>query len=423
MDNLSKYNGLLRYPVFSAEENGNKRIAVEDGRFYSEEDYKDKFTSWVFEQGILPVEKTIREGLQNKIFNFLSQKGSFLTLDNISGLTSFPTWVFDFDSLRSRMTGISFQRCDKLISLPDFREFQHLVSITISGCPELSFFPMLPIHMTQIQIESSVKFAVIPELNYPDLNDLQLFGYTATDFPDLKSFKYLRRLALYECPNLTKVSNSSSNNVLLESLHIGRCPKFETMTSLDNCKGLKIFFIKDCPAIERLDLSIFPGLEEVDIESCHGVKHGVIKDNSKLTRVHIADCSQLETIECSGVSSLQILRIETCSSFQIMPGIDCPALTKLDLSKCPNLRSLPPLKDFTQLEELNLSECKGLEQLPADILSLPSSCEVHLKGWNDDQMDWLRKASQGPGYKGPVLIELQHALEVERDLSFEGSDG
>ncbi|KAJ1459197.1 hypothetical protein M885DRAFT_560954 [Pelagophyceae sp. CCMP2097] len=95
-------------------------------------------------------------------------------------------------------------------------------------------------------------------------------------------------------------------------------------------------------------------------------------DCAALTKLDLSGCSRLESLPARLNVSLNTLDVSGCTRLDALPAglVDCAALTKLNLSGCSRLDVLPArLVDCEKLTWLNLSGCSGLTVAALDQLA------------------------------------------------------
>ncbi|KAL6655061.1 hypothetical protein ACP70R_005887 [Stipagrostis hirtigluma subsp. patula] len=214
----------------------------------------------------------------------------------------------------------------------------HLDTLVIEGCPQLSKLPDLPTTVTQLKID---------------------------------------RVGLLNLPRVAMVhdndqSRSPSKLSCLLSAHIRNCP---LLTSLG---GL---FQQE----EHLQ-----ALEVLAIEGCENLEHVVLGFAMmiKLRTLTIEKCQNLATAGEVGTNllpmSLEKLSINRCGG--LVPALlsslqGLSKLTKLELSHCSCLESLPAatvFKSITALQEFRIQGCDNLSSL-GGLGALPSVREMEIK--------------------------------------------
>ncbi|TYI31359.1 hypothetical protein ES332_A05G446100v1 [Gossypium tomentosum] len=170
-------------------------------------------------------------------------------------------------------------------------------------------------------------------------------------------------------------------NNLLE-LELFRCHNCESLPPLGQLQNLQFLNLRNLREVKGMgsefycnkgidDMNktiMFPCLEELNIWSCPNLSSiPELKGFSSLQNLSIESCAELEVISITGgCSSLEKLSILFCKKLsKIGDGLSsCTCLKELGLYGCPNLSSIPELKEFSSLQNLSIGRCNELEVIP-----------------------------------------------------------
>ncbi|KAL6327698.1 hypothetical protein AAG906_022760 [Vitis piasezkii] len=261
-------------------------------------------------------------------------------------------------SLGCNLQSLEISGCDKLERLPNgWQSLTCLEELTISDCPKLASFQILPDGM-MLKMRNDTT----------DSNNLCL----------------LEKLGIYRCPSLICFPKGQLPTTL-KSLSIFCC---ENLKSLP--EGMMGMSGVSTRGIMHYDSTYAAALQSLVISDCSSLTsfpRG--KFPSTLERLHIADCEHLESISeemfHSTNNSLQSLTLRRYPNLKTLP--DClnnltylnatsfsddphsipfpTTLTFLSLSEFQNLESLASLslQTLTSLEELEIQSCPKLRSI------------------------------------------------------------
>ncbi|KAJ9685437.1 hypothetical protein PVL29_017466 [Vitis rotundifolia] len=207
--------------------------------------------------------------------------------------------------------------------------------------------------------------------------------------PSLKSFptgelpSTLKNLAISVCCNLESMSeNMCPNNSALDSLYLVRYPNLRTLPeclhSLKNlqiidCEGLECFpkggLISGCPGVDSFpEEGLAPNLTSLKIDDCKNLKTGIsewglhiLTSLSSLTIENMfPDMVSFPDEECLLPISLTSITINGMESLASLALRNLISLQVLEISNCPNLRSLASLP--ATLERLQIQNSPILKE-------------------------------------------------------------
>nr|CAN62744.1 hypothetical protein VITISV_019639 [Vitis vinifera] len=312
--------------------------------------------------------------------------------------------------------------CKGLKLLPHNYSSCALESLEIRYCPSLRCFPNgeLPTTLKSVWIEDCKNLESLPEGMMHHNSTCCLEILTIRKCSSLKSFSTrelpstLKKLEIYWCPELESMSeNMCPNNSALDNLVLEGYPNLkilpECLPSLKslriiNCEGLECFparglstptltelyisacqnlkslphQMRDLKSLRDLTISFCPGVESfpedgmppnlisLHIRYCKNLKKPISAFNtltslSSLTiRDVFPDAVSFPDEECLLPISLTSLIIAEMESLAYLSLQNLISLQSLDVTTCPNLRSLGSMP--ATLEKLNINACPILKE-------------------------------------------------------------
>jgi hypothetical protein len=236
---------------------------------------------------------------------------------------------------------------------------------------------------------------------------------------EFQSLVSLRHLRIRRCNALIGYAKAAPGQPIsersqllprLESLDIYYCASLVEVFNVP--ASLKMIDVRNCHKLE----SIFGERQDETAlnqgASPDGVASTAVPKPSSSARDHLLPCLESLIIErCESLSevvnlppSFRKIDIDECGKLQLLSG-QLDALWKLDIWRCPELRSLEScLGELSTLERLSLHECKSLTSLPdglqaysslrdlritscPGIKSLPSSLKKRLDSIEEKELD------------------------------------
>ncbi|XP_059597974.1 putative disease resistance RPP13-like protein 1 [Vitis vinifera] len=312
--------------------------------------------------------------------------------------------------------------CKGLKLLPHNYSSCALESLEIRYCPSLRCFPNgeLPTTLKSVWIEDCKNLESLPKGMMHHNSTCCLEILTIRKCSSLKSFSTrelpstLKKLEIYWCPELESMSeNMCPNNSALDNLVLEGYPNLkilpECLPSLKslriiNCEGLECFparglstptltelyisacqnlkslphQMRDLKSLRDLTISFCPGVESfpedgmppnlisLHIRYCKNLKKPISAFNtltslSSLTiRDVFPDAVSFPDEECLLPISLTSLIIAEMESLAYLSLQNLISLQSLDVTTCPNLRSLGSMP--ATLEKLNINACPILKE-------------------------------------------------------------
>ncbi|KAF7152633.1 hypothetical protein RHSIM_Rhsim01G0056900 [Rhododendron simsii] len=248
-------------------------------------------------------------GLKNSSRSLLSSLTS-LEMENIRGHTCLRSWVCqrltgiqelslrgfeeltalwgDEVRLQNRLPALrrlTIEGCPQLSSLfAEGEDLKSLQELSISQCPRLISFPILPSTLKELRIDHCDELVSLPDLTL--LNNLEQLSVTGC--PSLMYLSSgsglplaLKRLRVYFCAELKSLLAEEGikiNCPSLESVNIYSCDHLKTlpdvMQNINGLKNLSQLYISFCHNLESLPEGWFPttNLKEFDIFWCEKLK-------------------------------------------------------------------------------------------------------------------------------------------------------
>ncbi|XP_031270047.1 LOW QUALITY PROTEIN: disease resistance protein RPP2B-like [Pistacia vera] len=289
----------------------------------------------------------------------------------------------------SRLVQFSLQNCSRLERLPrNFHKFESLKYLSLSSCSNLESIPKIPRKIEELYIDG-IAIEELPS-SIGSLSNLQTLSLRncsrLKSLPDgickLKSLKYL---SLSGCSNIKTIPKISCK---MEQLHLDETAIKELPSLIEYLSSLVTLSIKNCSSLENLP---------DEICNLKSLKHLYISGCSKLDRLpeDIGNLQSLEVFEANGIAATKLpSSMESLSnirelSFERWKGQELvrslsPMLSglklfkKLNLNDC-NITELPnSLGDLSFLEHLYLSG-NNFESIPATIINLSKLDLSHCK--------------------------------------------
>ncbi len=250
---------------------------------------------------------------------------------------------------------------------------------------------------TDVQIASSI---------FPNLKSMRVWGSRLKSGelpPEIGSFKHLERLELVSCgltdfpPELKKMKTLKS--LVIGGLIMKNFPEMLCeMNWLENLSfGQKITALPDnfskLKALKTLDFSWefnggitpvdkwsnkpiylhpipevigkLPALQALYLNHCGVVNLTFLKSPETLKKLEIKESGLANCNELSTFKSLEILSLEAAVILADIKGLAGLPIKILNLENCDELKSIDPILELTELEELNIDRCSKIEDFDA----------------------------------------------------------
>ncbi|TYJ36609.1 hypothetical protein E1A91_A05G318500v1 [Gossypium mustelinum] len=280
---------------------------------------------------------------------------------------------------------------------------------------------------------------------HTNLEHLVIQSYKGTRFPDWvghssfsnivslsdEAFPLLQELCIRDCPKLTK--SLPKHLPCLKNLEIVDCEKLGGLLptapsilelELDKCDALQLEPLT-CGhrELEIRDSNMDDSVLEQMLQRCTLLENLCLWNRSEIRslpevrRVNIWGCEDLKFISAASegghhqhLNSLDIYSCQKLISFEIEDGLAVTNLTRLVLSGCGSLKSLPEQMQsvFPSLEVLEIIGCPEIERVPKE--GLPSKLKEIRIGSSDKLIESL-------------IREREWSLHTLPSLTFLGIEG
>nr|XP_023929276.1 putative disease resistance RPP13-like protein 1 [Quercus suber] len=274
--------------------------------------------------------------------------------------------------------------------------FNHLLEIRLVYCnkckkiPTLGHLPCLKL----LQIEGMDNVTCIGTEFYNSYSGVG--SSTGRDGSGRNAlFPALERLDLQRMPNLVKWKDT------LDPTTTGMVfPRLEELT------------IKACRKLISAPCH-FPSLKKLDIQNtCSTTFKNIISKLTTLTSLEISNISELaclpEHLWQNNTMSLMSLKIGSCDDLVYFPSLQgvapflrtlaiscgvevfpsglqsCTSLSELRISECPNLKSIPDLRELHSLNDLRIFRCRKVRHLPDGLDCLTRLKQLWIGGFCEE---------------------------------------
>jgi Leucine-rich repeat (LRR) protein len=293
-----------------------------------------------------------------------------LTPDIVGGVEGLPPVLQPWTSIEELIVS----NCPNLISITDLEEELHSLSrLKIENCPNLTDF---------IRGVASLR----------RLRCLVMSKCGVENLP--KRLESCEELVMSNCPNLRGDCWGDLHS--LTKLEIENCPKFSSWVSIQGAASLRRLVVSSC-GVENLPKQL-ESCEELIISNCPNLRSDYWGELHSLTRLEIENCPNLTSFaSMQGAASLRRLVVSSCGVEDLPKRLelceeliisncrnlrggywgDLRSLTKLEIEKCPNLKSFATIHGAASLRRLVVSSC-GVKSLPAALRSRTSLKELEI---------------------------------------------
>uniref|UniRef100_A0A251UVE8 Putative leucine-rich repeat domain, L domain-like protein n=1 Tax=Helianthus annuus TaxID=4232 RepID=A0A251UVE8_HELAN len=307
-----------------------------------------------------------------------------------------------------KLVMLSFNRCDKLKSLPgSICSLHYLRVLSLADCG----IEELPEDIGQLECLEELdlrrsKIKHLPDsickLKYLKALILRSCNIIRDIPPSICKLKHLKKLYLSNCSGLEKLPENLGDLESLITLELRSTKIRDVPSSICKLKHLKYLLLSNCSGLEKLpeNLGDLESLKTLDLSSTK--IRDVPSSICKLKHLHylgLSNCSGLEKLpeNLGDLESLEELDL-TSTKIRDVPSSICKLkhLDYLGLSNCSRLEKLPEnigdleslytldltstkirdvpssICNLKHLNHLRLSNCSGLEKLPENIGDLES---------------------------------------------------
>ncbi|KAK4565207.1 hypothetical protein RGQ29_007031 [Quercus rubra] len=273
-------------------------------------------------------------------------------------------------------------RLHKMHDLEEWRtmngreNFPCLSTLEIIECPELVGIPIIP-SITGLTMRRDNAMLIRSVMNLTSLSSLVIDGMDdeLTVLPDglLQNHKMLKKLKIFNMPNLKSLTNQLDNLSALNKFRLECCDKIESLPEgLQNLHSLQNLDIWECNNLLSLPMNGLQGLSSLwslSITGCNkflSLSEG-IQYIIALESLYISGCPKLISLPegIQYLTALRYLQIWTCEDLSSLPKqIGClTSLSNLNIQNCPELMSIPDeLQNLTALKRLLIYGCPHLEK-------------------------------------------------------------
>ncbi|KAJ0717362.1 putative P-loop containing nucleoside triphosphate hydrolase, leucine-rich repeat domain superfamily [Helianthus annuus] len=209
----------------------------------------------------------------------------------------------------------------------------------------------------------------------------------------------LKELRLWFCSGLVSLEEkeeddnfgSSTSLLSLRSLYVGFCDSIKRLCCPNSIESLEIL---DCSVITDVYLPKEGGnkLKSVRIWNCD-------KLEGKINNTSMANLRSIS--ELSNSTHLTRLDISFCPHIVSLPELQLSNLTSLSVSDCESLASLPELKNLPLLKDLQIKCCRGIDASFPRGLWPPKLVSLEVGGLKKPISEW------GNQNFPPSLVELR----------------
>uniref|UniRef100_A0A2N9IMF2 Uncharacterized protein n=1 Tax=Fagus sylvatica TaxID=28930 RepID=A0A2N9IMF2_FAGSY len=186
--------------------------------------------------------------------------------------------------------------------------------------------------------------------------------------------EYCEELIISNCPNLRGGYWGDLRS--LTTLEIENCPNLTSFASMQGAPSLRRLVVSSC-GVEDLPKQL-ELCEELIISNCRNLRGGYWGDLRSLTKLEIENCPNLTSFaSMQGAASLRRLVVSSCGVEDLPNRLelceeliisncrnlrggywgDLRSLTKLEIEKCPNLKSFATIHGAASLRRLVVSSC------------------------------------------------------------------
>ncbi|KAJ0483767.1 putative virus X resistance protein-like, coiled-coil [Helianthus annuus] len=270
--------------------------------------------------------------------------------------------------------------------------------LSIFGCNEIEYLleseteaSKLLMRLKELSLEKCSGLVSLEEKEEDDnFGSSTLLSLRSLDVFSCRSIKRLccpnsiESLGIISC-SVTDVYLPKEGGNKLKSVRICGCHKLEgkiNNTSMPMLETLHIWGWENLRAISELSNSTH--LTSLEIIECPHIVSLPELQLSNLTRLSISNCKSLESLP--ELSNLTHFEISECESLVSLPELS--NLTFLSISNCERLVSLPELKNLALLKDLKIRRCPGIDVSIHGGRWPPKLCSLELEGLKKPISEW-----------------------------------
>nr|XP_028965041.1 disease resistance-like protein DSC1 [Malus domestica] len=310
------------------------------------------------------------------------------------------------------LTTVKLKDCQKLESLPiGICKLKSLKELDLTGCSRFEYFPVI------LDPKEHLDFLSLEETAIKELHS------TIEFLPVLKTFQ------LKGCKRLESLPMSICKLKCLEGLDLSGCSRFKYFPEiLEPMEHMEFLCFKGT-AVKKLPCSIdnLIGLQTFDLHLCGNfeVVPSSIYNLKNLVTLNFYACQKLKELPFGTVSliSSEVLNLGRSGISEIPDSLVCSASLKdVNLSETL-IRSIPAcIKEAPRLSRLWLTNCKMLQSLPELPVLVYLEAEEHNARSNimaDAQLRILRVARWYDSNLNPHHVFVtNNAFELEEDAKY-----
>ncbi|MEU9366116.1 leucine-rich repeat domain-containing protein [Streptomyces avermitilis] len=225
-----------------------------------------------------------------------------------------------------------------------------------------------------------------------------------TSLRGLRHLTMLRSLHLDRCKEITDLTEVGALGGLTD-LDLDGCAGVEDLTPVGRLTGLTRLDLHRCRAVadtaplltlsrlRELDLSMtkvrsthgfgsaFPALESLTLRGCRAFKDaGQLSGLKRLTSLDLGWTGIRDLTGLRDVPAVTRLDLRSCGQLRNLVGIDVLAgLTELELDDCPRLKSVDGLGSHPRLTQVGIHGCPELADL-SGLSALTNLTRLHIRG-------------------------------------------
>ncbi|XP_043698573.1 putative disease resistance protein RGA3 [Telopea speciosissima] len=276
----------------------------------------------------------------------------------------FPSWIFD--STLTNLVSLRLVYCRKCKLLPFLGQLPFLSNLYIGAMNSIKYVGH--------EFSGSQRVKGFPSLQALTFASMPYFEEWSG--PKEGEFCCLSEISLSICPKLRKLSCLPPT---LTTLNISSCRMLTSIPRLPSIQNLVIQYCDEPLLLSLTQLTTLSSLEISGFRYLTMLPTGLLKSLTLLKEIKISFCDELMCLSdypegLQNLVSLKHLEISECPNLKSLTEEVLPtALEHFVVSSCPNLRSLPKgMGNLTSLQELEIRDCEQLATLPKGMKNLSS---------------------------------------------------